>query len=161
MTLNSSRPTPYACKNHGDSFVFTTDYKLTYEIYYTERKDYLPSDIPFAPNTKVFGFQPIGTTFIEANQHKFDDRVAATLIDNIKDRFKNKDVILLYVCYQDGFEQLRSRLFNWWFIRYNTDLKKVDIASDNHLFISILYHPDNVYRVEIEQTIPELSDKWT
>ena len=157
MIFPSSAPQPYKCENHGDSFVFTTDFNLTYEIYYLDGAAYLP-DTAFGMHTKILGFKLITGPIKDIPS---DLRIVSTILYNINQRFQDKETVIIYTCDQvDGREKVRKRLFDKWFVEHNTELLKVDLEFDNTLFITILYHPDNSNRAEIEQTIPDLKDKW-
>lgn len=156
MTLDSLNQTPYQCKKHEDSFVFTTQHNVTYEIYYLDGQSYLP-DTSFGIHTKILGFKPFES---EIKYIPFDPRIAATILHNIEQQFTNKNTVIIYSCDQsDSREKARRRLFNGWFKLYNIELQKVDLDFDDTLFVSILYHPDNIYKLEILQTIPELKNK--
>lgn len=162
MILNSLPQNPYKCEKVGDNFLFTTDSNIVYEIYYTEAAAYFPDDVPFASESKAVGFRPLDIEVADYRGLDSDFRVVATIIQNVSERFNNKNTVLLYSCEDsDGQEKLRHRLFGWWFIRSNNNqLKKIDFTFDDTLFGAVIYHSENVYRYELEQTVPELTNKW-
>jgi len=109
-------------------------------------------------HTKILGFKLITGPIKDIPS---DLRIVSTILYNINQRFQDKETVIIYTCDQvDGREKVRKRLFDKWFVEHNTELLKVDLEFDNTLFITILYHPDNSNRAEIEQTILDLKDKW-
>ena len=127
--------------------MFQTSYGLKYYFYFIESSYHLP-DIPeFKNQIYSFSFELIGGD--KMGKIPTDIRVEITIIQALRDFFRNHQNVLLFVCDSvDGKHKARNRTFNRWYSKHKTsDFIKLDgyvFDGYNEIFNSIIFkknHP--------------------
>lgn len=107
LSANSINETsPYKIINSGESsFVFITDYGVKYEISFVI--DY---------TLGIDNSYQLCIDNVENKTQPRDIKVRDTIVEIIKEFFKNNELSLLYICdTSDGRQKVRDRIFRIWF----------------------------------------------
>lgn len=174
MTSSSSNLNPYELLEVSSGFQFLTDQGKAYFVYTTEAEGYFPEGTLFAAHAFMFGFKPL-----RENQHSleettspfhsfprsrfitFDPRISDTIVSFILELFKDKRIVLLYVCDpSDSRQGVRAKLFDIWFRQYRIqNIIKVTLANTSSVSACMLFSSENTYKGEIEDCLPEMMEK--
>ncbi|WP_181306885.1 DUF6169 family protein [Rufibacter sp. XAAS-G3-1] len=174
MALPSSNLNPYELLEVSSGFQFLTDQGKAYVVYTTEAEGYFPEGTLFAAHTLMFGFKPLRESqrsleeitspfqsFTKSRSIEFDPRISDTIVSFIRELFKDKRTVLLYVYDQaDDRQQVRAKLFDIWFRPYRVkNMIKVTIANTSSVYACMLFSSDNPYKGEIEDCLLEMIEK--
>jgi hypothetical protein len=157
--LPSFHPEPYDLQNDNDGFSFDTDSGISYSLYFTEGKYYVPG-ASYADSVLMFGIKPIGDSILGPP----DLRIKSTVVYALLDIFESEpETVIVYVCDQSGKqEKVRSRLFNKWYLDYCKGFVRLQHEDDEQrTFAYAIFREDHPARKEIESTVQDFLDRKT
>ncbi len=129
MTSSIEKLNPYDYKQiNNKDYRFLNDDGIEYQVYFSDGSGYFEEHL-FANYVEIFGFRPLSDTYTF-----YDKRVAETVIYILSTYFNKNNSIIIFVCDEKDKRQAnRSRLFTFWFKKYNDDsLEKIDLVFEKH-----------------------------
>lgn len=118
---------PYKYINKGNSYSFTTNKSIIYEVVFWDLSNSLNTNDEY--RVVELSFFPTNN---ETNQ-KYDDRISETIIDIVEKFFLHNSDVLLFVCdSNDGRARCRKITFNKW-INQNASLKYLATKYDSEI----------------------------
>ena len=152
---------PYQLQESEDGYIFTTDYGLTYLIYFI---DY---SFTFSDYPKIVC--PVYTFNIEVKDGDHtatpeDPRIGDTVADMLELFFKDLDNVAIYTCDSLDDRQVgRRRKFDLWFYLYNTgDWIKEDgiqFIEGVEMYTSMIISKENFQLSDLIVAFKELHER--
>jgi hypothetical protein len=144
---------PYNFNQQGNSYRFSTDKGVYYNIQFSEGSYYFKN---FPPYLSIFEFS-ISVIHLGKNlKPPYDNRVEATVVSILSTFLKNHENSIIYVCEtRDKRQRVRYRKFDMWF-KQNIDaipeLEKHDafiFYEDLEFLSSLIIHNNNPFKNEL------------
>ena len=156
MTSPLFTHSPYQVTSTEQGYAFTTDLGERYLIYFSDASGYFDG-LDFAHHALMVGLARRSGG--DPLQH--DPRILATLMQSLEASLQDVKRVLVYVCDQsDGKQEYRHKLFGLWFQRHNAGrFVRHVVAAANGLYASVIYSKSNPFTVELEESLPELTNK--
>lgn len=151
--MDSNWPLPYDVEEIEElSYLFVNRDGIRYHVYFNPMFLYYPQ----FPNTYAFNIEPEDKT-----PHAIDRRIAVTIVEILRQFFKNMENAMIMVCDStDGKEQKRRLLFDLWFENYNDgSLCKMDASASTpeyDMYLSIYYKEQNPNKKQLLEAFREL-----
>jgi hypothetical protein len=156
-----SIPSTYPVHERNNSFRFTTDRGIIYEIVFQSNLTIFP-DEPFGENSVTIALTP--TIGYHRDKSFFlhpDSKIEATVVQLLRDLFDaNPFLVINYTCDTlQGFDRHRRIIFGKWYKKYSASTGILRINHDDpsqRIYAAALYHQDNPYKADIERVFTEL-----
>lgn len=138
----------------NNSYVFETNYDITYEV------KFKPSSYLFDERYQ-FSSQVFEMVIAVTESKNLDDKIPPdglimfTIAEIVTDFFKNRERIIVYICdTADARHLARARKFGLWFEKFKTtQFMKIDASITDEMGIiymnALILHRENPYFVEI------------
>jgi hypothetical protein len=144
---------PYKFNQQGNSYRFSTDKGVYYNVQFSDGSYYFAN---FPPFLSVFEFSISVVQLGDNLTPPFDNRIEATVVSIIKVFLKNHENSIIYVCEtRDKRQRVRHRKFDMWF-KQNLDaiseLEKHDafiIYEDLEFLSSLIVYNHNPHKDEL------------
>lgn len=142
----------YNFKRTGhNSYAFTTDYNIIYNVSFVEGSFYFP---PFPDHFSVFEFSINVLSLGDNLSAPLDIKTETTIVKILNAFLSNKENCAIYICQNlDNRHYARKRKFDTWFKQaQNESIEKYDMTVEYDDFIyltSLIIRKDNPHKTEI------------
>jgi len=134
--MPKNTPSPYRCRNLNGLQSFTTDQGVEYAMGFTNVSHYL------SPVLGIYDIRVYTFDFFSDGHGSKDERVAATIQNEVEGFFTDPNRVLTYICDSgDGLQAERQRLFTQW-TRNMEDVKHAKVQIGEELYGGILMRKD-------------------
>jgi hypothetical protein len=148
-----SQHLPYSFNKQGNSYRFSTDKDVYYDVQFMEGSYYF---VNFPPYLSIFEFSISVTHLGENLTPPLDNRVEATVVTILKAFLINHENSIIYICEaRDKRQRVQYRKFNMWFRQNLDDLPEFEkhdavvTYEDLEFLSSLIIHSKNSYKEEL------------
>lgn len=157
-----SIPQPYDVKFQDNTYKFTTEKGIFYNVSFTDGSFYFNNIEPYIP---VF---ELAIKFISLGDHLTppqDSRTEITIISIVQSFLTEHTNSIIYTCDNiDNRHYARNRKFNMWFNRYQTsELEKYDSSFDvegSEILASLILHTQNPFKEKLIKVFVEQVNEY-
>ncbi len=133
--LNLNSPYKVFLNSDNHTYHFVTQNGIKYITYFTDADEYF-DNFELKSNIYVFGFD---RSRVNENSNVYDESIKVTIIAIIKNFFKNKQNVLIFVAdINEDKHRARHRLFNNWKNEFDnlSEFEKydVEIVTEGEIF---------------------------